>query len=57
MTTIILAVPHDTSQQEADRLLAEWQQQRRAGLKPEQRNLDSATDRDLSVIKQVMERS
>ncbi|VIO73854.1 hypothetical protein [Bradyrhizobium ivorense] len=48
-----------TSQQHADNLLSIWQLQRRAGIKPEARQLppspaDREFERDLAVIRQVM---
>lgn len=58
MTALILSFPAETPQQEADRFLAIWQEQRRAGLKPEQRTLpDDNFHRDLEIIRQVMERT
>ena len=56
--TVILAFPSDTPQQRADEYLRIWQEQRKAGIKPEQRTLpDDGFNRDLEVIRQVMERS
>ncbi len=58
MTVRIIAFPIETSQQEADRLLAIWQEQRKAGIKAEQRALpDDSFSRDLEIIRKVMERS
>lgn len=58
MTALILAFPAETSQQQADRVLAEWQRQRRAGIPAAQRQIpDDAFNRDLEIIRQVMERS
>jgi hypothetical protein len=58
MTARIIAFPPETSQQTADRVLAEWQRLRKAGLRPDQR-LDAcdAFERDLAIIRQLMERS
>lgn len=50
-----------TSQQEADNILSIWQAQRAAGLRPDERRTpltrDEAFERDLSVIRAVMERT
>lgn len=54
---MLLALP-STPQQRADDALLIWQEQRKAGIKPEQRQIpDDAFHRDLEIIRQVMERS
>jgi hypothetical protein len=58
MTVRIIAFPAETSQQEADRVLAVWQEQRRAGIKPEQRHIpDDTFERDLAISRECMERT
>lgn len=55
---MVIAMTRETPQQSADRALAEWQIQRKAGLKPEERKVaDDAFNRDLEIIRQCMERS
>jgi uncharacterized protein (UPF0548 family) len=55
---MLLALPSQTPQQRADEALRIWQDQRKAGLKPEQRALpDDSFSRDLEIIRQVMERT
>ena len=57
-TTIILAFPRESSQQEADRLLRAWRDQADLGIRPEDRKLpDDEYSRDLEIIRQAMERS
>lgn len=58
MTAIILSFPAETPQQEADRFLAIWQEQRKAGVPADQRQIpDDSFHRDLEIIRQVMERT
>jgi len=58
MTAIILALPSETSQERANRLLADWQEQRRAGIKPADRTVaDDQFSRDLEVLRQLLARS
>jgi hypothetical protein len=58
VTTIILAFPGQTPQQRADEVLRIWQEQRKQGVKPEDRQIpDDKFNRDLEIIRQVMERS
>jgi hypothetical protein len=55
---MILALPSETSQERGNRLLREWQEQRKAGVRPDQRTLpDDSFHRDLEIIRQCMERS
>jgi hypothetical protein len=55
---MILALPSETSQERGSRLLREWQEQRKQGLKPDQRTLpDDQFNRDLEIIRQVMSRT
>ncbi len=55
---VLLAMSRETPQQAADRALAEWQVQRKAGVPAEKRQIpDDAFSRDLEIIRQVMERS
>jgi len=54
---MILAFPVETPQQRADALLRLWQEQRRAGIKPDQRSLpDDDYHRDLEIIRECMDR-
>jgi hypothetical protein len=54
----LLAYPEQTPQQRADEFLRVWQEQRKAGVKPEQRHIpDDTFSRDLEIIRQVMERT
>lgn len=49
-----------TSQQEADRIFEFWRLQARMGIPPAQRRLpekDAEFERDMEVLRQVMERS
>lgn len=58
MTVLILAFPAETRQQTADRVLADWQSQRRAGVKPEDRQIaDDAFHREIEVLRQLLERT
>lgn len=58
MTVRIIAFPPETSQQAADRVLREWQRQRKAGVPAEQREIpDDQFERDLAVIRECMERT
>ena len=54
---MLLALP-STPQQRADEALRVWQEQRRAGVPAEQRQIpDDSFNRDLEIIRQVMERT
>jgi hypothetical protein len=55
---MILALPSETSQERGSRLLREWQEQRKAGVRPDQRTLpDDQFNREIEVLRQLMERS
>lgn len=55
---VLLAMSRETPQQFADRALAEWQVQRKAGVKPAERQIpDDAFSRDLAPIRQAISRS
>jgi len=57
VTAVILALPAETPQQEADRLLDHWRQKRQRGVPAHQRTLpDDDYHRDLEIIRDCMER-
>lgn len=55
---MLIAMSRETPQQTADRILADWQSQRRAGVKPEDRQIaDDAFHREIEVLRQLLERT
>lgn len=54
---MLLRLPKETPQDEASRVLHDWQIQRKAGIPPEKREIpDDAFSRDLAPIREAIDR-